>query len=538
MADFSEKEHVVSIKDYLQIIFRRKSSFLVPFLVVFLTALIGSFFLPRYYKSSVLMLVEEEAEVVNPLARETRLPQTAQKVSLAEQMQTLTFKILNYPNLIRLVRDLGLASGINDPLAFEKLISGIQKRTETKMRAPEVFEISYEDKNPQLSQSLINTLIRIFIEESSARKKRRALVGVAFAESEADLYKKKLEESEKTLYEYKKKYPLQLPGTGEDFNIKMLINYQTQLTSINMALNESEKEVEILKRQISGQEPVIITEELITLNPIVNRLNNKLQDLQLKLDMLMTETPESPEVLNVQLEIEDVSEKLNLETKKVVDGETAVTAPLFYQRLEQKLKDAHELVDKLNVRKEKLINLVKEYEDKIKSLDEQQMEYVRLFRDSQVNKKIYDMLLIKAEENRLTADEVKEKGTVYEILEDARLPLQPSKPKKLLIAIVAFVIGTLSGFGCVFLTEFADHSLHGVEDVRKYMKLPILGSISKIELDKEMQNGRVRHKKIVAVIAILFLVFIIMVSINSCIQDRKITQEIIRTSVSNNVETE
>ncbi|MCK5161931.1 MAG: hypothetical protein KAQ99_10185, partial [Candidatus Aureabacteria bacterium] len=341
-----------------------------------------------------------------------------------------------------------------------------------------------------------------------------------------------------TLYEYKKKYPLQLPGTGEDFNIKMLINYQTQLTSINMALNESEKEVEILKRQISGQEPVIITEELITLNPIVNRLNNKLQDLQLKLDMLMTETPESPEVLNVQLEIEDVSEKLNLETKKVVDGETAVTAPLFYQRLEQKLKDAHELVDKLNVRKEKLINLVKEYEDKIKSLDEQQMEYVRLFRDSQVNKKIYDMLLIKAEENRLTADEVKEKGTVYEILEDARLPLQPSKPKKLLIAIVAFVIGTLSGFGCVFLTEFADHSLHGVEDVRKYMKLPILGSISKIELDKEMQNGRVRHKKIVAVIAILFLVFIIMVSINSCIQDRKITQEIIRTSVSNNVETE
>ncbi len=538
MADFPDKQHVVSLKDYLQIIFRRKSSFLVPFLVVFLTALIGSFFLPRYYKSSVLMLVEEEAEVVNPLAREARLSRRPEKISLAEQMQTLTFKILNYPNLIKLVRDLGLDKNITDLLAFEKLIAGIPKRTETKMRAPEVFEISYEDKDPQLSRSLINTLIRIFIEETAARKKKRALIAVDFAEAEAELYKKKLEESEKILYEYKKKYPLQLPGKGESLNVEMLINYQTQLTSIDMALNEAEKEVNLLKRQMSGQESVVITEELITLNPIVNRLNNKLQDLQLKLDMLMTEMPESPEVLDVQLEIEDVSEKLSLETEKLVDGETSVTAPLFYRRLQQKLKDAHDLVDKLDVRKETLINLVEEYETKIKSLDEQQMEYVRLFRDSEVNKKIYDMLLIKAEENRLTADEVKEKGTVYEILEDARLPLTPSRPKKLMIAIVAFIIGIFFGFGCVFLTEFADHSLRGVEDVRRYMKLPILGSISKIELEKDIKAGKVHQKKIVAVITILFLGFIIMMVVNSCIQDRKITQEIIRTSVSNNIETE
>ncbi|MDP2942561.1 MAG: Wzz/FepE/Etk N-terminal domain-containing protein, partial [Candidatus Omnitrophota bacterium] len=103
-----------SLKDYLQIIFHRRWFFILPFVIVFCTATIGSFFLPKYYQSSILMLVEEE-KPVNPLARELPYLTQGQAPTLAEQLKTLTEKILNYPHLIKLVRDLNLDKGVTDP---------------------------------------------------------------------------------------------------------------------------------------------------------------------------------------------------------------------------------------------------------------------------------------------------------------------------------------------------------------------------------------------------------------------------------------
>lgn len=526
MATSTEKIQV-SLRDYLQIIFRRKKFFLLPFIIIFLTATIGSFFLPRYYQSSAMILIEEE-EVVNPLVRDVyRSPAPA----LDEQIMTLSSQILSFPHLITAIRKLGLDKGITSPLAYEELVRGIRKRADIKMRALDVFQISYEDKRPGLSQRLVNTLIEIFIEDATTAKKKRVLVGVEFATAQAELYKKALEESENALYEFKKKYPLQLPGRETSVNVDMLINYQTSLTSVEMALNEAEKELNLLRRQISGQEPVIISSDMINLNPIVNRLYSKLEDLQLRLDTLLTEDPGSPEILDVQLEIEDTREKLRLETEKSVDIGTVETAPLFYQRLKQKFKDAQEDVDKLKVRKEKLEGLVKEYEIRIGTLSEQEREYVRLMRDASVNRNIYEMLLMKAEENRLTAEEMKEKGTRYEIIEDARMPLRPSKPRKLLIGIVAFIIGGLSGFGCVFLAEFSDHSFHGVEDAKKFLGLPILGSIAKITNREEIAAQKAREKRTTIILIGLFLLLIVTAIVSSFIQERKITQEIIETEI-------
>lgn len=521
----------VSLKDYLQIIFHRKWFFMLPFVIVFFTATIGSFFLPKYYRSSVLILVEEE-KPVNPLARELPYVTTGPAPTLAEQLKTLTEKILSYPHLITLVKFLQLDKGITDPMAYEKLILGIRKRTEVKMKSPEVFQISYEDKNPKMSRTLINILIQIFIEENVSKKTKEAEVAVKFAEEQAQIYKKKLEESEKALYESRSKYPLQLPGKEQDLNVSMLINYQTSLTSIDMNLREVGNRIDLLKRQLAGHEPVIISQEMIDLNPAVTRLNAKLQDLQSRLDELTTNNPDSPKILDIQIEMEDVREKLRFETEKLVDSETADTAPLFYQRLEQKLKDAQRDADDLMARKKNLEKLVAEYEEKIESLPEQEKELAHLMRDTRVNENIYEMLRMKVEENRLTAEEVKEKGTKYTILERARLPLKPSKPQILLTSIVAFILGMLSGFGCVFLAEFADHSFKGVEDAKRFLELPVLGSIPTIVNGDILQMIRSRHRRIAILVIIFFIVFFIIAVITSNIRQSKVTEEILKTAIT------
>ncbi|MFH1779130.1 MAG: XrtA system polysaccharide chain length determinant [Candidatus Omnitrophota bacterium] len=521
----------VSLKDYLQIIFHRKWFFMLPFVIVFFTASIGSFFLPKYYRSSVLILVEEERPV-NPLARELPYITTGPAPTLAEQLKTLTEKILSYPHLITLVKILQLDRGVTDPMAYEKLILGIRKRTEVRMKAPDVFQILYEDRDPKLSRTLINVLIQIFIEENVSKKTDEAMLAVKFAEEQAQIYKGKLEESERALYESRSKYPLQLPGKELDLNVSMLINYQTSLTSIEMNIKEVENKVDLLKRQLAGHEPVIISQEMIDLNPAVTRLNAKLQDLQSRLDELMTNNPDSPKILDIQIEMEDVREKLRFETEKLVDSETADTAPLFYQRLEQKSKDAQRDADDLKARKKSLGKLVREYEGKIESLPEQEKELAHLMRDTRVNENIYEMLRMKVEENRLTAEEVKEKGTKYTVLERARLPLKPSKPQILLTSMVAFILGMLSGFGCVFLAEFADHSFKGVEDAKRFLELPVLGSIPTIVDGDILQVIRSRHRRIAILVIIFFIIFFIIAVITSNIRQSKVTEEILKTAIT------
>lgn len=515
-----------SLRDYLQLIFQRRWFFLMPFVIVFFTATIGSFFLPKYYKSSILILVEEE-KPVNPLVRELTYVTPGPQPSLVEQLKTLTEKILSYPHLITLVRRLGVDKGIADTVAYEKMILGIRKRTSVKMKAPDVFQISYEDKNPILARRLVDTLMQIFIDESVSKKTREAEVAIKFAEEQAQIYKKKLEESERALYEYRSKYALQLPGKDEDLNVAMLTNYQTALTTVEMNIKEAENKIELFKRQLAGQEAVIISSEMIDLNPSVVRLNTKLQELQAKLDNLMATDPNLPEIMDIQIEMEDIREKLRLETEKIVDSETAQTAPLFYQRLEQKLKDAQREADDLKQRKKNLEKLVNEYEAKIETLPEQARELARLTRDSEVNENIYKMLLLKVEENRLTAEEVKEKGTKYTILETARLPLKPSKPDILITGIVAFILGVLSGFGCVFLAEFADHSFRGVEDARAFLDLPILGGISDIADAGAMSAARARQRTVAILVILLFIVLFAVAAITSNIKQSKVIKEVL-----------
>jgi uncharacterized protein involved in exopolysaccharide biosynthesis len=307
----------------------------------------------------------------------------------------------------------------------------------------------------------------------------------------------------------------------------MLTSYQTSLTAVEMNLREVEAKMDLIKRQLAGRDPVIISSEMIDLNPAVSRLNSRLQELQDSLDTLIAKDPGSAGIVPLQVEIEDTREKLSLETEKLVDNETSQTAPLFYQRLQQKLKDAEKEVNDFKKRREKLEKLVKEYERKIETLPEQDKKLALLARDSEVNENIYKMLTLKVEENKLTTAEVLEKGTKYTILDEPRIPLKPSKPEILLIGIVAFVLGALSGFGCVFLAEFADHSFRGVEDAKAFLKYEILGGVSAIIDRDEAMAQRAGQRVTATVIIILYVVFFIIAATYSNIRQEEAKNRVI-----------
>ena len=64
-----------------------------------------------------------------------------------------------------------------------------------------------------------------------------------------------------------------------------------------------------------------------------------------------------------------------------------------------------------------------------------------------------------------------------QIIDEAVVPVNPVKPNKKMNIAIAFVIGLMLGTGIVFLIEYFDNTIKTPEDIKKYLDIPIIGTI-------------------------------------------------------------
>jgi polysaccharide biosynthesis transport protein len=111
-------------------------------------------------------------------------------------------------------------------------------------------------------------------------------------------------------------------------------------------------------------------------------------------------------------------------------------------------------------------------------------------RDIRVNEQIYNMLLQRLETAKITQRlEASKQGTKYNVVDPARMPLRPVKPKALMVFIGIF-LGAAAGVGLIFMREFMDQSYLDIEDAKLGLSLPILGAISRITTHEEIAKER------------------------------------------------
>ncbi len=74
------------------------------------------------------------------------------------------------------------------------------------------------------------------------------------------------------------------------------------------------------------------------------------------------------------------------------------------------------------------------------------------------------------------ANEVYNAGEI-KIMDAGELPKAPIKPNKKLNIAVVFILGIFVSVGLSFLLEFMDSTIKTPEDIKKYLDLPVLGTI-------------------------------------------------------------
>lgn len=75
-------------------------------------------------------------------------------------------------------------------------------------------------------------------------------------------------------------------------------------------------------------------------------------------------------------------------------------------------------------------------------------------------------------------------GGDIQVMDKAKLPKAPIKPKKLLDVVGALFVGLILSVGLAFVLEYMDSTIKTEEEISKYLEMPVIGIIPK--LDKTM----------------------------------------------------
>jgi len=502
-----EENIQLSIWDYIEAFCRRKWFFFLPFLLIFSVATIGSFFLPRIYCTTAILFKEEQGSL-NPLVKPS-LPRSSGEYK--EELESLRRQILTWVRLQEVVETLNLDRGVKNEEDLERLILSIGKSIQIGMSSPQIIHVSCEDRDAKRAQLIANTVAHLFVQQDISQKESEADEAVEFIEGQVGIYQKKLEDSEGALQRFKETHLEELPGET-NVSITQLIGFQTTLLETELNLEEARKKGESLKNQIVKQKEFILA-EIEEANPVVKLLNSKLFELQIKLTELKAKkcTEEHPLVVAIKNEMGEVEKRLLSEKEKITANEKVEADP-SYQSINEKLSDIEIKIDGLEARKKELLRLIHECQQKAGNVPKEEKELVQLTRDSDVNKKIHSMLLERLESTNISKRlDTSEKGKRFRVIDPARVPFSPIKPKKIQIIFLGLVMGIGLGIAAVFLAEYSDHSFRKVEEARINLGFPALGSISRIITQQEVAETRRSRRRVFILSTTLFILTIALI---------------------------
>lgn len=152
--------------------------------------------------------------------------------------------------------------------------------------------------------------------------------------------------------------------------------------------------------------------------------------------------------------------------------------------------EATDLLQKYTEKHPKVIQIkqqIKDLEAQVKGFSKDELEYGRLMREVEANKKLYNMLKEKLEEARITEAQ---KVSDISIVDPAILPTTPVEPNKRMGMLIGAVLGAIMGVAAALFFETIDPSIGTIEDVENVIKLPVLGVVPSIagEVDEEKKN--------------------------------------------------
>lgn len=427
---------------------------------------------PKYSAESVV-LVESQKIPENYVAATVH-------VDLSERLDRLKQEVLSYDRLLGLIRQYDLYPGLRGKSPEPEIVRqmrddvGISLERTWSAERPGAFRVNYMGATPVATAAVVNRISRFFVDENRRGRQAQAEGTSEFLESQLALSKKNLETQEARLRQYKVTYNGELPEQQAAL-IASLGQGKAEVESVEQQLSRVQQNKVMLQYALSGlSEGIRVRQQMAhersaALVAVENRTEpqEKLSDrLRANLNSLRLRYGNNhPEIERAAAELAaaETAERNAARQQKPAPKQAAansrpledfISATAAEQdrmtEINAELAAADKDVSDLHDREKRLLAQIHDMEQHLAKLPIREQQLATVLRDYEISKAAYQSLL----EKKLAADvasnmERKHQAETFTILEEARIPEKPVRPRKALLigggSLAGLAVGLMIG---------------------------------------------------------------------------------------------
>jgi succinoglycan biosynthesis transport protein ExoP len=489
-------EEEVHLRDYLRVILKRRWMIATVFLVLVTTVIISNLNMDPVYQATTQILIDKEnpnvvniEEVVGINAADRDYYQTQYEILKSKSLALKVIKDLDLKNspefapknggfsLMRVLSSVlewikGITSSAENPAdrnfnpdhEYNQIIKAYLERLDiSPIRNSRLVDVSFEGGDPAIIARIANTHAKLYTESGLERKYSASEDAVAWLNLRIKEEAEILKEKETDIQEFREKEGL----AAVDFEERQGIIIQS-LNDLNAALIQST--TERLKKgnlfaeltRLSQQPEMIESMPAIVSNQVIQELKSQYVELTGEYYNLSNKYgKEHPKMVRLSAAMKGINEKIAQEVKKTLQSvETEYRVALAEEESIQKAME--------------------EKKREALALNAKQIGYNSLKRDMETSRSLYESLLKRVKEAGLTEGL---EATNIMVVDPARIPDHPVKPKKARNVLLAIIVGLTLGVGMAFFFEYLDNTINTPDELERYFKVPFLGVVSKFKVD-------------------------------------------------------
>jgi succinoglycan biosynthesis transport protein ExoP len=511
MAEENKNEDIIetnSLKDYINLVRNN----LVPILIIIVASLIISIVYAvnarNIYKSIVaLKVAKPQGNILNSpiipefqdfgsdrfIANEIEILKTFNTRERVAEALVDSFKNIGVKDSFYLLLDQESAK----LLSVNDIAEGLSHAVSIdQKRGLDIIEVVVESPSPYEAALVANCYANEYKNLNLEVNRNQLTLVKDFLLDQKEEMQKQLSGAEETLRKFQEKGGIVALDEQANNLINQLSDFEAQKNATQIELMASTKVLTQYRNELDKQNPRLADYlKSLSSEEYFKSLQQQLVRFEVNRDLALSTKGEldgdSEAIRKLDSKISELRSKLNDRVEEIKAGIFA-SSPEEVKELSQKIIEEEIKNQSLKISVVELESVVKNYEREFNKLPKTAIELARYQRNRESLEKLYTLVEEKYQEALI--NEQSQPGNVL-IIDNARRPNTPSKPNRILIVIVGFVLGTGLAFGYVITKNYFDNTVKTPEDLQK-RNISVLAWIPQFE--EVSKNGAADYEFIVA----------------------------------------
>ncbi len=396
-----------------------------------------------------------------------------------------------YPNIT--VEDIKGEPGEKGALT----VTQIQRGNGVNKIPSDVFEVSFEDKNPVKTQEVLQALQVVYQNFNREQQKERLFNGLAFVNERLPEIQKQVISSERKLEKFRKRYNIVDPQIQSTILLESIAGIKKDLDSTTAQLQDVQARYSNVEQQIAATPKNALVSSRLSQSTRYQSLLDEIQKTELALaEERQRFTDNSPTVQQLleqrQSQLALLQQESGRSLGDKVNSDNDTTQPLLTkgQLAGVDLKLVEDLVKLqteamgLRANQQSLMESEKQLRLELNKYPALIAEYNRLLPSVETNRKTLQQLM---EARQSLALKIAQGGFDWQILEQPELGNKIGRSRKLIL-LAGGVIGPILGIALALILELFNDIIYTPQELTKFTKVRLLGKIPKLPLTRDRKK--------------------------------------------------